>query len=272
MRQRGVTERGKKLLAQRMGKSQRTAWREAWSDHVEPHHVWSLFYTDEMLEILVRETNAYAAYKRARPRPPNLDERRPWPPSFLNQWYDVTLKEMRIYIGITYAYGMSKCPGLNNFYRIKPSATYRRPPVCDMMSRDRYRHIKSCLHVRNELTPLAEGEMKKIGDYLKMFNGQCLTVYAPGEFLSLDEMMIRFEGNFHMVHRKQHKPTSEGMKMYAICDGVSGYTVTFELDQRKSELQISDFISTLCTQIQGEWQQPLRTTQQPLRNNGWKDV
>lgn len=71
---------------------------------------------------------------------------------------------------------------------------------------------------------MAPGELRKVGNLLGWFEKQCKEVYRAGANVALDEMMIRFEGNFEFVHRKQHKPTSEGMKMYAIADSATFYS------------------------------------------------
>lgn len=219
---------------------------------VEPLDLWELFFTPAMLDLAVAETNNYARFKQCSPRPEGLHERYSWPPLFLKSWKNVTHHEMKIYLGLCYCYGMTKCPGIHRFFSHQVTATRRRAPACDMISRDRFKAIRSCLHVRNELQPLAPGELRKIGPFLNAFEEACREMYGPGTYLALDEMMIRFEGNFAFVHRKQHKPTSEGMKMYAIADSATGYTICFELDRRDGKTTIADFVKKLCERLSGK--------------------
>ena len=135
----GLTAAGIAILLEQLG-------MECWNDDaraaVRPEHLWMLFFTVAMLTTLVTETNNYAHYLMSKPRPTNIPASRPWPPAFLKKWKPVTMEELKVFIGLCYAFGISKCASINKFYSLKPRATFVRPPVCDMMARDRFKAIE----------------------------------------------------------------------------------------------------------------------------------
>ena len=47
--------------------------------------------------------------------------------------------------------------------------------------------------------------------------------------------MVCFEGRVEFVHQQQRKPTGNGIKIYAICESLTGYTYAFEIDQRNGK-------------------------------------
>lgn len=252
----GITELGKKKLMKAMGFKQGEVWDSARiKEKLGPVHVWSLFMPDEMLDKIVDETNVHYHYIRSVHAPPNLRRGRSWPPKWTENWTPLTRAELKVALGVMYAYGTSKCCGIKRFYSTKYRASYSRPPVCDMMSRNRFAAIKAALHFRNEHRPLqpGTGDMRKLGNLLELFEKQCKEVYRAAANVALDEMMIRFEGNFAFVHRKQHKPTSEGMKMYAIACSKTGYTICFMLDERDGKTRIEDFVTGLAKKLPGDW-------------------
>ena len=109
------------------------------------------------------------------------------------------------------------------------------------MSRDRFRQIKACPHLLDDEMPLLDGELRKIGPFLKKFGELCQAVYYPQCEVAFDEMMVRFEGRVEFVHRKQRKPTGNGIKIYVVCESLMGYTFTFEVDRRNGKT-IENFV------------------------------
>ena len=61
--------------------------------------------------------------------------------------------------------------------------------------------------------------------------------------------MVQFEGRMSLIHRKQRKPTGNGMKIYAICEPKTGYCFVFELDRRNGK-KIEDFVLDNAAKLQ----------------------
>lgn len=58
---------------------------------------------------------------------------------------------------------------------------------------------------------------------------KCLSVYTPGEFLSLDEAMVPWKGRLSFRQYLPNKPDRFGVKLYVISESVSGYISNFEI-------------------------------------------
>lgn len=251
----GITELGKTALLKAMNLVGEPWNANTVKEKVMAVDVWALLMPDELIDKVVEETNRQYHFILSQPKPNTIRGGRDWPPKWTEKWTPVTRDEMKLFFGIMYAYGLSKCCGIRKFFSRINRASYCRPPVCDMMSRDRFTAIKACLHFRSEHHPLAPGELRKMGNMLESFEKQCKEVFRAGANVALDEMMIRFEGNFAFVHRKQHKPTNEGMKMYAIADSATGYTICFMLDRRDGKTKVEDFVRSLAARLPGDWQE-----------------
>ena len=93
------------------------------------------------------------------------------------------------------------------------------------------------------------GELRKIGPFLKKFGELCQAVCYPHCEVAFDEMMVRFEGRVEFVHRKQRKPTGNGIKIYVVCESLTGNTFAFEVDRRNGKT-IGNFVLDITGKLQ----------------------
>jgi hypothetical protein len=94
----------------------------------------------------------------------------------------------------------------------------------------------------------------KIDSFLSEFMERCQHYWSLSEFISLDEMMIRFSGRSKMVFKQQPKPTPNGFKVIGIVDAEIPYVYHGIIDQRdkkaKAEI-IYDLCDSFCTENVG---------------------
>ena len=205
-----------------------------------------LFLTVDILKKIVEETNKYAHSLLAKSKPAGSNLKT-WPPQFVKTFLKKPfgLSELATWLAITYLMGVRSLPAIPDYWSTQ---RYFGDPWVKMMgmSRERYKGIKSVLHL---CTDGEEGDApRKLGSVYTDFQAALKGCKELGLNLSLDEMMIRFEGNLKFVHRKQNKPTSEGMKMYAICEAKTGYVYAFILDMRAGKT-IRDFVMELVEEL-----------------------
>ena len=79
------------------------------------------FFTDEVWDLLVDETNRYAAQCRA-----SMSARRPRP------WHDVTREEMKAFVGMLMVMGICRLPRIENYW--STSHPLFTPQLYDVMS------------------------------------------------------------------------------------------------------------------------------------------
>jgi hypothetical protein len=65
----------------------------------------------------------------------------------------------------------------------------------------------------------------KVRDFLNNMNLRFQKYYNPGEYFTIDEGMIPFNGRVHFKVFNPDKPTKWGIKEYILCDAVKSYTL-----------------------------------------------
>ena len=93
-------------------------------------NVFGLFFTDEICEYIVAQTNLYAEQV--------LGEK-------YSEWEKVTVEELRAYFGFMVLMGVVSLPAMDDYWRRDPLLHYS--PIADRISRDRFRDIHRFLHL-----------------------------------------------------------------------------------------------------------------------------
>ena len=144
---------------------------------VEPIGIWSQFWPDQLLAEITEQTNRYALQSSLKPRPANYRADRPWPPRFLQRWRALSVRELKVWIALVYAFGVHSVPTPRDHW--SHSWLMETPQFRCVMSRDRFKEIKSCLHLLDDNTPLGPDELPKIGRFLAGFEQRCQVLYYP---------------------------------------------------------------------------------------------
>ena len=95
---------------------------------------FSRFFTDEVWELIVTHINRYAARLRQQRHPASL-----------RAWHDVSVIEMKAFIGIFILIGICRLPHLRRYWIIKHP--YICPRICEIMSLTRFEQIYRFLHL-----------------------------------------------------------------------------------------------------------------------------
>ena len=146
----------------------------------KPIDLFSLFFTDELISLLVVETNKYAALCRG------------------NNTWSTTSDEMKAYFGFHVLMGICQLPEIRDYWSRDQRLHYS--PISERITRDRFEEITRYLHfVDNSQLP-SRGEegyhrLQKVMPIIEIVKNQCLSVYKPGTQNSIDEAMIPFKGN-----------------------------------------------------------------------------
>ena len=198
------------------------------------------FFTDEVWELITTETNTYAAKLRDQshhtsPRP----------------WNDVSVKEMKTFIGILILMGICRLPRLRLYWT--KQHPYICPAICEIMSLTRFEQIYRFLHLCDSNNEVAAGQpghdyLFKVRDLLDLLSPRFLSQYHTHEELSVDEAMIPFKGRLGIKQYMKDKPTKWGIKVFVLADARTGYTVRLQIYTGKnSNLVGSD--TGLCSRV-----------------------
>lgn len=108
-------------------------------------HLFLLLFTEEVWQLLVKQTNLYAGQKRG--------------PEESSVWYPVTRDEMKAWASLYPNMGLITKPNLSSDWSTDPALSSRFFPA--IMSRDRFFQILQYLHFAdNTQAPRADSELQ----------------------------------------------------------------------------------------------------------------
>ncbi|KAE8740588.1 hypothetical protein FOCC_FOCC013888, partial [Frankliniella occidentalis] len=172
-------------------------------------------FTDEIMELIVKETNRYAGQTRAA----GLAGR-----SRLRDWKPTDVEEMRRYFGILLVMGLNDQGHVKNYWKTK-SELYGHPLIQRAMTRDRFLLLTRVLHFADNKAP-STGRLHKIFPLISMLNDRFKAVLKPGTNLTVDESMRPWRGRLLFRVYNPNKTHKYGVKLYKLCTDV-GYCLRF---------------------------------------------
>ena len=202
--------------------------------------IFCRFFTDDVWQLLVSETNKYAAHCKQQsthtsPRP----------------WHDISREEMKAFIGILILMGVCRLPKFELYWTTK--YTQICPRISGIMSQIRFEQIFRYLHLCVVEQQVAAGQpghdyLYKVRKLLDLLSPRFLSEYNPHEELSIDEAMIPFKGRLHIKQYMKDKPTKWGIKVFVLADARNGYTIHLQVYTGKNS-QLADSDSRLCSRV-----------------------
>ena len=138
---------------------------------------FSLFFTPEVWQLLVSQTNLHAEQKRG------LRES--------SVWYPVTVDEMKAWLSLYLDIGLVTKPSISSYWSTE--AVLSSPFFPSVMSRTRFLQILRYLHFSdNTLTPAPDSEgynkLYKIQPFLDAVVARFQEVYTPERQLAMDDI------------------------------------------------------------------------------------
>ncbi|XP_065190774.1 piggyBac transposable element-derived protein 4-like [Sycon ciliatum] len=186
-----------------------------------PYDYVNLFLTDAFWDLLVNETNRYAAQFIA--AHPNLPRR-----SRYRDWYDVDVGEMKVFLSVHLLMGLLWKPEVDLYWNKKNQLIYT-PSFPAAMKRDRWAIIMSFLHFADNASAAAAGDkLRKIRPLLTLLGDRFSSVYTMEKNISIDEELIPWKGRLDFKQYIPSKRSRFGVKSFAICE-TSGYMAGFSV-------------------------------------------
>lgn len=181
--------------------------------NLSPIDVYNRFLDDEILELIVLETNRFATQI--------LQQKRHSRSSRINKWRPTNKVEMRKFFGIVMYMGIVKYPKISDYWR--NHIFYKQSVVSKVMSRNRFQLLLQLIHFADNETGDKENRLYKISNIIEKFQKKCSNECVPGETVAIDETMIPFRGRLHFRQYIPSKRHRYGVKLFKLCDP-NGYT------------------------------------------------
>jgi len=186
-----------------------------------------MFFNDEMIDMLVVETNRYAQETI------NRRQGTFGPHSRLTKWEPVTKDEMVAFIALLLLIGISNKRSSYDLY-------WSTHPLLEMkgfrevVTRDRFYLIFTCFHIVDNSTALPKGHPRydkawEVRPLISKLVRQWQTFFYPHKEVIIDESMIPFKGRTDLMQYMPAKPTKWGLKAWGLADADSGYIWNWSL-------------------------------------------
>ncbi|XP_015772176.1 PREDICTED: piggyBac transposable element-derived protein 4-like [Acropora digitifera] len=180
--------------------------------------VFKKLSNDEILNVIVRETNRYARQKLAG--------------DVLDKWQDVTLEEIKAFLGVSVVMGVNILPSICDYWSI--NQFLGNEGIQKVMTKNRYENISRFFHFSDSSVEPRRGEdgydrLYKVQPILSHFNAKIQEVYKPGKNISIDEGMKGFKGRLSFRQYMPAKPTKYGIKVWMAADASNGFVINHEV-------------------------------------------
>ncbi|KAL4104628.1 hypothetical protein QTP88_019922 [Uroleucon formosanum] len=176
----------------------------------QPIDYFNFLFADELLDLLVEETNAYAVDILLSTTSNNAR---------ISTWFDTNKSEMKLFFSLLFHMGTIKLARIEDYWKI--NMLFNIPFFREHMSRNRFMLLLRALHFsRNpkegELAP--RNRLYKIQPILDYFNSKMKEIYEPSKNLSIDESMVLWRGRLIFRQYIQNKRHKYGVKMYMLTE------------------------------------------------------
>jgi len=177
-----------------------------------PRLLFHQFFTEELIDLIVFQTNLYATQKMKPFQPTNSSE-------------------IRAFIAINLIMGIKRLPSYRDYWSNNP--ILHDSYISQVMTVKRFDWLLGNLHINdNSLMPkrgdLDFDKLYKVRPLLDVLSNRFVECYELTEFLAVDESMIKFKGRSGLKQYMPKKPTKRGYKNWALACS-SGYLHNFQL-------------------------------------------
>jgi hypothetical protein len=97
------------------------------------------------------------------------------------------------------------------------------------MSKDRFLHIWRNLHLCDNAQPTGKDKLYKVREFITILQSTFKKIFTPSGYFAVDESMMKWKGRLGWRQFMPNKPIRFGMKVWALCDSVTGYMYNFQI-------------------------------------------
>lgn len=176
-----------------------------------PYDFLKIFLCDELLDLIVLETNRFAEQSRNKVLPAN---------SRLNRWKDTNKQEIMTFLGIVLYMGLKKLPRMTDYWSKNPLYSDQ---VSSRMSRNRFELLLRMIHFNDNENIVAHDRLGKLSPLLNILTNKYKEIYIPEKSVCIDETLVPFRGRLSFRQYIKNKRFKFGIKLYKLCCK-DGYT------------------------------------------------
>lgn len=190
----------------------------------DPLALFKMFFTDYIIDIIVKETNQYAQQNITS----SIDGRR-----HQQAWQSVTRNEVNKFFALLLIMGLVRLPEIRLYW--SRNKFYQNRSIITIMERDRFLAILKFLHFSNNATARYGDRLSKLQEIVEAIVATFKDTVRPGKNIVVDETMVPWRGRLgfrQYIPGKRHK---YGIKIYKLCVP-DGYTYNLEIYAGKTQI------------------------------------
>ena len=112
-------------------------------------------------------------------------------------WKPATPDEMKLFIFVQFMFGVHRMPETAMYWSTDP--LLRVPAIADIMSKGRFQKLSQYFHLNDNRAAVPKGQpgydpLFKVRPLLNVVLENSRAHYSPGQDISIDEAMIKFNG------------------------------------------------------------------------------
>ena len=143
-------------------------------------------------------------------------------------WKPTDGDEMKAFVGINILMGLKQMPEYNDYWSNDPMMNDSY--IASRLSKNRYEKLSQFFHCSNPADPIDNNDrINKVRNFVETLDENFQHMLIPGQNLSVDEAMIKYNGRLSWKQYMPKKPTKWGIKLWFLCDSMTGYGLTFRV-------------------------------------------
>lgn len=181
--------------------------------------VFIQFFTANLLSMIADQTNWYNYYMAGKVQAKN---------SARLTWTDVDIGEMYVFIAIVLLMGVIKKSSIRKYWACDPLLV--TPIFGRLMSKNRFTSIMGNLHFTDSLQSHLDSQhgvrkdtMERIQPVLEYLKVKFIAAFRPYQKMIIDESFVLWRGNFSIRQYIPSKRHRYGLKLFVLCDCLTGY-------------------------------------------------
>ena len=196
-----------------------------------------MLFDNDILLLICTESNRYAEdYLRS------LQNNNETVPEYLKRFSPFTPSSIMLYIGCLLYMGLVQLPEKKMHWN--QGGFFPKTLLTDVMTRDHFYLVSKFLHLNNEETANKEDKLYKVRPLTSRLIRNWQKYYGCNQDITIDEKMIKFDGNLKWKQYDPSKPVRHGIKSFLVCEARTGYTYNEEIycgkDQKGSHKSSTD--------------------------------
>lgn len=199
-----------------------------------PINIFKTIWNQQIMELIVAETNKYAWQIIARASEYENGITRG---SRLNDWFETTVEELYQFISILIYMSLCNRGRLDEYWT---TGALGMPNFRKIMGKNRFLLLLRFLHFidNDDLTNNIRGyerKIFKIAPIVEHCNKKFGEIYVPRKGLSIDESLLLWKGHLSWIQCIRTKAARFGIKTYELCEAETGYLLKVNIYAGKNQ-------------------------------------